>query len=152
MNWLNSVQKSWDPWRELQHLQSELGRIFPAVGKSGTFSGEAPAVNVWRNDGGAIITSEIPGMDAEKLDLSVNGDTLTLRGEREQERGAEKERYHRQERSFGKFVRTIQLPFQIDPQQTTATYERGVLQISLRQDQRDQPQKISVRTAGASSN
>lgn len=148
MNLFNSLHRSWDPWKELQQLQSELRRILPVPGKSGTFANEAPAVNVWRNEHDAIVTAEIPGLDVEKLDLSVNGDTLTVRGERLPEQLGEKERFQRQERVFGKFVRTIQLPFRIDAEKTSATYQRGVLQVSLHQDQQDRPQKISVRTAG----
>jgi len=150
MNLFNTLHRSWDPWKELQQLQSELGRILPVPGKSGNFANEAPAVNVWRNEHGAIVTAEIPGLDVEKLDLSVNGDTLTLRGERTPEQLGEKERFHRQERVFGKFVRTIQLPFRIDAERTSASYERGVLNVFLHQDQQDRPQKISVRTAGQS--
>ncbi len=149
MNLLNTLNRSWDPWKELQQLQSELGRILPVPGKVGSFAHEAPAVNVWRNEQGAIVTAEIPGLDVEKLDLSVNGDTLTLRGERVPEPLGEKERYHRQERVFGKFVRTIQLPFRIDAERTSATYERGVLEVTLHQDAQDRPQRISVKTASA---
>lgn len=146
MNWFQSRYRAWDPWKELQQLQSELGRILPAAGKVGTFASEAPAVNVWRNEHGAVVTAEVPGLDLDKLDLSVNGDTLTMRGERPAEQVEEKERVHRQERSYGKFVRTIQLPFRIDAAKTNATYERGVLQVVLEQDQQDRPQKISVKT------
>ena len=150
MNVFNTVHRSWDPWKELQQLQTELGRILPVPGKRGYFAQETPAVNVWRNENSALVTAEIPGLDLDKLDLSVNGDTLTLRGERVPEQLGEKERYQRQERVFGKFVRTIQLPFRINAEKTSATYEQGVLHVTLHQDEMDKPQKITVRTAGQS--
>jgi len=147
MTLLNRLAKGWDPWRDLQWLQQDLGKSLQGSGLFPSVSSDAPLVNVWRSEEGALITSEIPGLDPEKLDISINGETVTIKGERTAEAQQEKERFHRRERVASNFVRTIQLPFRIDPKRTEARYELGVLRIVLPQDHEDRPQKIAIRTA-----
>lgn len=145
MRLLNRVSRYWDPWKDFQQLQQELNRamhhgpqLFP------TASGGVPSVNVWRGETGALLTSEIPGLDPEKLDISVNGQTVTVKGERTQVEKQENEKYHCQERHTSKFVRTFQLPFRVDASKTAAKYEKGVLTVTLPQAQEDRPQKIEL--------
>ncbi|MFO1019915.1 MAG: Hsp20/alpha crystallin family protein [Planctomycetales bacterium] len=145
MRLLNRVSRYWDPWKDFQQLQQELNRaiqhpaqLFPAV------SGGVPSVNVWRSEQGALLTSEIPGLDPEKLDISVNGQTVTVKGERTQVEKAANEKYHCQERFTSKFARTFQLPFRVDASKTEAKYEKGVLTVTLPQAQEDRPQKIEL--------
>jgi len=106
---------------------------------------EYPAVNIWDKKGSAVITAELPGIDPEKLDISVSGDTVTISGAANQETLAANEIYLRQERGVGSFKRNIQLPFQIDAQAVEARYEKGILAIVLPRVKEDLPKKIKIQ-------
>jgi HSP20 family protein len=132
-----------DPFTEVQRLQREMNRLFSGAAEG--YAHDFPAVNVWRNDGGAIVTAELPGIDAAKLDISVVGDSLTLSGNREFETLKEGESYHRQERAYGRFSRTLHLPFQVDAAKVEAKHEKGVLQITLPRVEAEKPKKINIK-------
>lgn len=132
-----------DPFTEVQRLQREMNRLF--LGASEGYAHDFPAVNVWRSDGGAILTAELPGIDAAQLDISVVGDSLTISGNRDLETLREGESYHRQERAFGRFSRTLQLPFQMDAAKVEAKYDKGVLQITLPRVEAEKPRKINIK-------
>jgi len=104
-----------------------------------------PAVNVWANQEGLVLTAEAPGVKAEDIDVSVVGETLTLSGVRQPDEVAEGTRYHRQERGYGKFVRNVQLPFPVDVEKVQAEFKDGVLQISMPRAEADKPRKIAVK-------
>lgn len=128
---------------EMLNLQREMNRLFSTMGqKSPT---EYPAVNIWEKSGAAMITAELPGIDAEKLDISVSGDTVTISGAALQETPAGETTYLRQERGSGSFKRNIQLPFQIDAQDVEARYEKGILVIALPRVKEDLPKKIKIQ-------
>jgi len=94
-----------------------------------------------------LVTAELPGVKLEDLDIAVQGDTLTLQGVREPETLEDGERYHRRERPTGRFQRVFQLPYEIEVTKVEATYEAGVLHISLPRAEADKPRKIQVRAA-----
>ena len=104
-----------DPFEEMRRLQDEMNRLFSstAVSRRRPPAG-FPAVNAYANENGIALTAELPGVRAEDLDISVFRDTLTLRGKREAPEEATA--YHRRERLQGEFVRSINLPFQVDPE------------------------------------
>jgi HSP20 family protein len=104
-----------------------------------------PAMNVWTNEDGAIATAELPGFDVEQIDISVEGDTLTVSGNREPEDVGEGGRYHRRERGCGRFTRSFQLPFQVEGDAVEATFERGVLRVELPRAEADKPKRIEVK-------
>jgi len=92
-----------------------------------------------------VITAELPGIDPEKMDISVLGDTVTLSGMALQETFTQGETYLRQERGIGSFKRNIQLPFQVNAQAVEARYEKGILMITLPRNKEDLPKKIKVQ-------
>jgi HSP20 family protein len=134
-------------WQEMDRLQREMDRIFRATNTSRLATGGYPAMNIWSNEDSAMITTELPGIDLDEIDISVVGDTLTLSGRRMPEELPEGGRYHRQERGFGKFTRSIKLPYTVDGDRVEATYNRGVLSITLPRAEADKPRKIQVRSA-----
>lgn len=139
------------PWEEMEHFRREMNRLFgggltrPKVQPAPSF----PAMNVWTNQDGALLTAELPGVNPETIDISVVGDTLTLSGSRTPEQLQEGEQYHRRERGYGQFTRTFQLPFAVEAEKVDATFNKGVLQISLPRAEADKPRKIAVKTAQA---
>lgn len=138
-----------NPWREIERMQREMDRLFTGFYGSPRFqtAPSFPAMNVWTNQEGAVITAELPGVNPEDIDISVVGETLTLTGSRQPEELKEGEKYHRRERGYGKFTRTFQLPFPVEATKVEAIFEKGVLHISLPRAEADKPKKISVKTA-----
>jgi len=135
----------WDPWRDFRRLQRDMNRLF---GDSfGWTSREYPAVNLWRGDEDVVLTAEIPGVETDDLDIAVHDNTLTLRGSRKAETLQEGETYHRQERGTGSFVRSVQLPFEVEADKVEAKLEKGILHLTLPRAEADKPKKIEVKTA-----
>ncbi|HDQ72581.1 MAG TPA: Hsp20/alpha crystallin family protein [Chloroflexi bacterium] len=133
------------PWREMERLRREMNRLFATApaGRVATY----PALNIWANEDGALVTAELPGVDPEAIDISVVGDTLTLKGSREPEAADEEQTYHRRERGYGSFSRSLQLPFSVEANEVDATFEKGILQINLPRAEADKPKKITVKAA-----
>lgn len=107
---------------------------------------EFPLLNVSSGENEILIEAEVPGVDPESLDISVVGDTLTIRGERKAE-VPEKSVYLRHERPEGSFYRTLSLPFRVDADQIKATSASGLLRITLPRAAEDRPKKISVKAS-----
>ena len=137
------------PWREMERLQREMNRLFADSFSlaGGRTAPQYPAINVWTNEDGAVITAELPGVNIEDIDISVVGDTLTLNGTRQPDKLEEGEKYHRRERNYGNFNRTFQLPFHVEADKVEAIFEKGVLHLSLPRAEVDKPKKITVKTA-----
>lgn len=131
------------PFDEVQLLQKEINRLFSGFSQSASY--DFPPINVWISENDVIVTAELPGMDAGNVDISVVGDSLTLSGVRESDILKEGESYHRQERSFGRFARTIKLPFHVETDKVDARYERGMLQVTLLRAEADKPKKIAIK-------
>lgn len=133
-------------WREMERLRREMDRLLSETASFAmpVFRGY-PAMNVWVNEDGAIVTTELPGVNPEELDISVVDDTLTLSGTRKADELEEGATYHRRERGCGSFTRSFQLPFKVDPQKVEAVASNGVLTITLPRAEEDKPKKIAVR-------
>lgn len=136
-------------FREMERMRRDMNRPLNRLDRGPRFGSVAgyPAMNVWTNDDGAIVTAELPGVDPETLEISVHNDTLTLGGERLPSELGEGEAYHRRERSYGQFRRAFQLPFQIAADKVEASYDRGVLQIAVPRAEADKPRTIQVRAS-----
>ena len=132
-------------WREMARLQDELNRAFARETESGRTA--FPAVNLWASQESAVVTTELPGVELQAMELSVVGDTLTIRGKREPDQLEEGNSYHRRERGWGNFVRMVQLPFRVEPEEVSATFKNGLLNITLPRANADRPKKIQVKTA-----
>jgi HSP20 family protein len=132
-------------WDELDRLQREMNRLFENYDRGFAPSVNYPAVNLWLNEDGAVVTAEVPGLDGKDLDISVVGETLTISGERKSDATSDDAVYHRQERSFGKFTRMVELPFVVEATKVQANLENGVLRIFLPRAEQDRPRKITVK-------
>jgi len=107
---------------------------------------EFPLVNVWASGEEAIVTTEIPGVDPQSIDISVTGKTLTIRGSRDPEELRDGESYHRRERWTGQFTKTIEMPFAIEAGTVEAKFSKGVLRIIAPRAEAEKPKKISVKS------
>jgi HSP20 family protein len=130
----------------MERLRREMNRLFaewPTQARLGTAAGY-PAMNVWTDEDSAVVTAELPGVVLEDIDISVEDDTLTLRGNRQPEE-VENATYHRRERRYGSFLRTFRLPFRVDAGKVEATFAKGVLSMVLPRAEEDKPKKITVK-------
>lgn len=104
-----------------------------------------PSFNLWANDDGAVLTSELPGVNMDDLDITVSGKQVTVKGARKNaEQPAEGAQVVRQERMEGGFERSIQLPFNIEVGKVEAKLQNGVLEVTLPRAEIDKPRKITV--------
>ncbi len=119
--------------REVNRVFDEVFRGFPAAAarSAALIGGFAPDLDVRETEQGLEVAAELPGMSEQDVDLRIEGDLLTLAGEKKDERGRDKEGLHLTERSFGRFQRAFRLPFTPDPEQVQARFDKGVLHIVL---------------------
>ncbi len=134
-----------DPFLELRRMQSEMNRVFS--GFSSPAAREFPPVNIWLGENSVVVTAELPGMKREDVNISLQDEVLTLEGRREPQIQQQDVKWHRRERAYGGFARTIQLPFRVDPEKVQARYSNGVLEIELERLEADRPKKIQIRAA-----
>lgn len=133
-------------WQEMDQLQREVNHLFDAGTRGRVFnSPRYPAINIWTSEDGQFITAEMPGVRPEDLEIDVTGDALSISGERKQEEVGKEARFHRRERSFGAFSRTVQLPFMVDTNKVEASFSNGILQIHLPRAEADKPKKIQIK-------
>lgn len=130
---------------EMDRMRREMNRMFRTAAGTALSTPEGyPAINMWLDGDNVILTAELPGVPSDELDISIEGNTLTLSGERHPEELPEGATYHRRERGYGKFTRVIKLPYQIEADSVKANLVEGVLSIALERAEADKPRKIKV--------
>jgi HSP20 family protein len=103
-------------------------------------------VDMYEKNGDFVVRTDLPGIKAEDIDISINDDALTIKGEFEKEKDEESENVHFQEIRYGKFQRTVKLPGSVDPDQVEATFEDGVLRLTMPKTEESKPKQISVKS------
>lgn len=131
-----------EPLAPLRRIQEEINRAFGE--QRWAPPAEFPPINIWRGPDGIIVTAEIPGVSLDAVDLTVHQNTLTIKGRREPEAKEPEASFHRRERTFGSFSRTIALPFNVDPEQVKAAAQNGILTVKLPRPESDKPRKIKI--------
>jgi HSP20 family protein len=138
---------SWSPLDQLSSLRDEINRLFevPANGNaSGVFNTWAPALDLYENKDTLLLKSELPGMKREDIDISVHENTITISGERHNEKKYEGSETSRSERFFGRFQRTLTLPKKVDSAGIKAIYRDGILTVTLPKAPEAKPRQIEV--------
>lgn len=141
-----NTSRAWSPFDELRSLQREMNRLFDGY-EPRTAMSRFPAMNVWGNDENVVVTAELPGMAPEDLDINVVNNQLTIKGERKADKPAEDAVCHRNEREYGKFVRTVRLPFAVENDKVTARYENGVLTVVMPRHEATKPKRIEINAS-----
>jgi HSP20 family protein len=136
-------QRRWDPFHEFQR---EVGRLFESLEPLQTMrlARQFPPVNLYDAGDRYVLTAPAPGMAPNELELSITGETLTLRGERKRAEGVPDESYRRQERPMGRWTRTVTLPDRVEASQVNASYAQGVLTVTLPKAESARPRQIAV--------
>lgn len=137
----------WDPFREVQALQNRMNALFRDFneGESAmTTASFVPAVDIYEDDKKVVLKLEVPGIEEKDLDVSVENNTLTVKGERKMEKEEKEENFHRIERRYGSFFRAFTLPPTVDVEHIDARYNAGVLKLELKKKPEAQPKQIKV--------
>ena len=134
----------WNPWHDLAHMGRRAGELMEAV-RGNILGTPFPPVNVWCDGEKAVVTAEMPGVKAEDIDLSVEGEVATLSGSRAPEKLGEDEGFRRHERGHGAFSRTVAMPFAVDADKVAADYQNGILTVTLPRSEASRPKKIDVK-------
>lgn len=140
----------WGPFRELTTLRDEMdklwNRFFGEWPSTELFRGEwAPSLDVSETKDNIVVKAEIPGMDAKDIDISLTNDVLTIRGEKKREKEEKDENYHRVERSYGTFTRSIRLPVDVESNKIKAMHKNGVLTITLPKSEKAKSKEIKIK-------
>jgi HSP20 family protein len=137
----------WDPGREVDSLQSEVNRLFD------TFFGGRPANGVRRwvppmdlveTDDHLVLKADLPGLDSDDVNIEVKDGVLTVSGERKTEHEARADGFYRVERAFGGFSRSMSLPQQVDAEQISAKFDKGVLEVRIPKPEERKPHRVEI--------
>jgi HSP20 family protein len=145
-----TVLTRWEPFREFATLQDRMNRLFresyndAGREESLTTSTFSPAVDVYEDEHQVNLKIEVPGIDERDIDVRVENNTLTVHGERKIEKEEKEENYRRVERQYGAFTRAFSLPQTVDTENVSATYDKGVLKITLPKKAEAKPKQIKV--------
>ena len=140
--WAPEPRGAFDDLR--RELNSLLGRY--GSGVSGGRRGVFPATNLYESEDAYMLTAEIPGVSPSDIQVSIEGSTVTFRGERMIDRGNGDTNIHRLERRSGTFRRAFELPVSVDPEKAEAVHKNGVLMLRLPKTPEQQPHRIAVQT------
>jgi HSP20 family protein len=141
----------WEPLREFTTLQNEMNRLFntafdaPSTGNNGgTLRRWMPAMDLVETDDHFVLRADLPGLSENDVNIEVEDRVLTVSGERKSEHETQKEGYHRVERAFGTFSRSLTLPEGINPEAVEANFDRGVLEVRIPKPEQPKPRKITI--------
>ena len=144
----------WDPFRELEEMSNQINRLFvrPSAwqGQSKeamTVADWTPTVDISETEAEYLIKAELPEVKKEDVKITVEDGVLTIQGERRQETEEKAKKFHRIERSYGRFVRSFTLPDSVDEAGVKAVYTDGVLNLRLPKSEKAKPKQIEVKVA-----
>jgi HSP20 family protein len=144
----------WDPYREVLTLQNRLNSLFQDYGRghgendSVSTAAFVPPVDVYEDEHKIVLKLEVPGLKQEDLDIQIENNALTVKGERKFEKEEREENFHRIERRYGSFFRSFTVPNTVNSEAVKASYDAGVLRIELEKRADAKPKQIKVQVGG----
>jgi HSP20 family protein len=141
-----------DPFREFAQLQERINRVFTDTYRTDeglmTSGSWVPPVDIYQNgEHEVVIKAELPDMNREDIDITVDNGTLTIKGEKKLSDDLKEEQFHRIERRYGTFSRSFSLPQTIDPNKVAAEYKNGVLTVRLPLREEAKPRSVKIDVA-----
>jgi HSP20 family protein len=138
----------WDPFQDLLSLQDEMNRVFDrAFGQTTReqgMRGWAPALDIAERKDAYLVAVELPGVNPDDIDVTLENNLLTIQGERRQAQDSSEQRYHRIERAYGGFRRSVSLPSSVEADAIQASYDNGVLHLLVPKAEEAKPRRIAV--------
>ena len=141
----------WDPFQDLLAIQDEMNQVFGRARQGqGQGGGRvwAPALDISERKDAYVVTVEVPGVNPDDLDITLEDGLLTIQGERQFTQESTEQQFHRVERRYGSFRRSITLPSRVQADSIEASFENGVLQIVVPKAEEAKPKRIQVRPGG----
>jgi HSP20 family protein len=140
----------WDPFREMMTLRNSMDRVFEdsilrRLQTSPENGDGYMAMDVHQTDDAIIVTSAMPGVKPDDVDIAITGETVTIKGETRQEEEVKEDNYLLKERQYGTYSRTLQMPVQIQGDKAEATFEDGILTLTLPKAEEVKPKQIKVQ-------
>ena len=134
----------WDPFREMTQVQNQFNRLVDQVW-DGRQESWLPPVDVFDRKDAVVLKAELAGMDPDDIEIEVEDNVLTIKGERRFEEEVEDDGYYRVERRFGNFQRSLALPTGVKPGEIQAGYDGGILTVTVPKAEQEKPRRIEVR-------
>src|SRR6266849_8652068 len=147
----------WEPFREFSTMQDRMNRMnrlfresySPEVPEEAlTTTNFAPLVDIYEDEHTITLKLDVPGIEEKDIDVRIEGNTLTVHGERKFEKEEKEENYRRVERQYGSFTRSFTLPTTVDAENVEANYDKGVLKVKLAKKAEAKPKQIKVNVSG----
>lgn len=138
----------WDPVRELDSLQGDMNRLFDRFFEAKPGNGGSrrwiPAMDLVENENDLVLRADLPGMTEDDVEIEVKDNVLTVAGERKSESEQKGEGFHRVERSFGRFSRSLTLPRGVDADKVKAEFANGVLEVRIPKPEEAKPTRVAI--------
>jgi HSP20 family protein len=144
----------WEPLREFGTLQNEMNRLFntvfdtPAPGNGGTLRRWMPAMDLVETDDHLVLRADLPGLDQDDVSIEIKDGVLTVSGQRRTEHEEKAEGFHRVERAYGSFSRSLSLPRGVDPDKVAAGFDKGVLEVRIPKPEERTPHRVAIGAGG----
>ena len=143
----------WDPFRSLNTFQDPFSRLFEGTFPQGRGAGQAdlaawaPAVDIYEGQNELVAKVDLPGVEEKDIDIRLENNTLTIRGQRKFEKSVNEESYLRVERAYGSFTRTFSLSNTVNPEGINASYNQGVLTVHMPKREKSKPKQVKINVA-----
>jgi HSP20 family protein len=139
----------WEPVRELDTLQGEVNRLFDTFFGNGQSSATGarrwvPAMDLVEREDALVLKADLPGLDRDDVNIEVKDRVLTVSGTRESEHSDKSEGFYRVERAFGGFSRSLSLPEGVDADKVSATFDKGVLEVTIPKPEERRPHRVEI--------
>ncbi|HUB18478.1 MAG TPA: Hsp20/alpha crystallin family protein [Acidobacteriaceae bacterium] len=138
----------WDPFRDVLTLQNRMNSLFQEFNRSDadgmSTAAFVPPVDIYEDEHKIVLKLEVPGMKENDLDIQIENNVLTVKGERKFEKEEKEENFHRIERRYGSFYRSFTVPNTVNPDSVKASYEAGILRLELEKRAEAKPKQIKV--------
>lgn len=149
---MNSINRC-NPYRDVSGLQEHLNRLFEGGfqgrGDNSSITTWAPAVDIYETENELVIKADLPEINEKELDVHIENNTLTIRGERKFEQKVKEGSYLRTERTYGSFSRSFSLPNTVNTETIKAEYKNGVLTVELPKRAESKPRQVKVNVTGS---
>ena len=145
-----------EPFRGFSTLQDQVNRVFNESfrnqGDESALTTWAPPVDIYETPNELVVKADLPDVNEKEIDVRVENNLLTVRGERKFEKSVSEENYLRVERTYGAFSRSFSLPNTVNPEAIRAEYKNGVLTVNLPKREESKPRQVKVNVNGATNN
>ena len=144
----------WQPFSDMVTLRQAMDRLFedsfvrPTRFTSLFGEGAEMPIDIYQTDEDVVVKASVPGIKPEEVEITITSDTLTIKGETKTEEEVKKENYFRKERSYGAFSRSILLPSSLQTDKAEATFENGVLTLTIPKAEESKPKQIKIKPKG----